>query len=591
MVASNGALAADLASASDSSGARLKLKPEKHDFGGVTETQQSAPLTVTATNKSGAASIVFSSIVASAPFEIQTDGCSGVPLDAGKSCEVQVRFHPTSVGHVKDKKGLTFTDSGKKSPQQVALEGDGIPLTPTATPTMTPTPSATPTPTISPSPTPSTTRTASGTATATPSPPPTATPSLGATPTSSTSATATSTPTVTCTPNPHPTPFVAGLVLIAGGQASDGTALNSAEVFNPATNMFTLTTAPALGGSNMNDGRYSHAAAAVATNDSAEVLVTGGFDATGVAKSTESFSFSTNQFSLGPEMSDSRQGHTATFLLGTTNVLVAGGKNASGTVLRSAEIIGAGAVASTMNAARVNAAASVEKLDEFFMRDSCPDRALITGGSDGVSALQSAELFDPNANTFTLTDDVSLGGNQMNAARVFHTATLVVNSGNLKILITGGEGVAGVAQASAEIFDVASDKFTLTTDLGGTAMNDARAKHTATAIGPAAESTTVLIAGGIDSSGNALATAEVFDLSTNSFTKVGSMHSARFDHAAALLSNGKILITGGEDGSGTTLNTAEIFDPVTNQFTLTTDASLGGNNMNVARKLHTATAY
>ena len=40
-----------------------------------------------------------------------------------------------------------------------------------------------------------------------------------------------------------------------------------------------------------------------------------------------------------------------------------------------------------------------------------------------------------------------------------------------------------------------------------------------------------------------------------------------------------------------TLNTAEIFDPVMNTFTLTTDASLGGNNMNVARKLHTASAY
>ena len=54
---------------------------------------------------------------------------------------------------------------------------------------------------------------------------------------------------------------------------------------------------------------------------------------------------------------------------------------------------------------------------------------------------------------------------------------------------------------------------------------------------------------------------------------------------------GKILITGGEDGSGNTLNTAEIFDPTTNTFTLTTDPSLGGTNMNAARKLHTATPY
>ena len=100
-----------------------------------------------------------------------------------------------------------------------------------------------------------------------------------------------------------------------------------------------------------------------------------------------------------------------------------------------------------------------------------------------------------------------------------------------------------------------------------------------------------MIAGGLDSSDNALASAEVFDLSTDSFTAVGSMNSASFNHAAAILPNGKVLITGGEDGSGHTLNTAEIFDPLKNTFTLTTDASLGGNNMNVARKLHTATAY
>jgi Galactose oxidase, central domain/Kelch motif len=548
MLASNGALAADLASARDSSGASLKLNPEKHDFGQVTVMLQSGPLTVTATNKSRSAAITFSSIVASAPFEIQTDGCSGAPLDAGKSCELLVRFHPTSVGQVKDKKGLRFTDSAKNSPQHVALEGTGIPPTPTATPTKTPraTPSVTSTPTM----------------TATPTP----------------------TVTPTCTAAPHPTPFIAGLVLIAGGQASDNTALNSAEVFNPATNTFTLTTAPALGGSNMNDGRYGHAATINTNTGATTILVTGGFDATGVAKSTEIFSGTTNQFSLGPDMTDARQGHTATYLFGNTYVLVAGGKDASDNVLKSAEIVGG--AASTMNAQRVNAAAFSEKLyDRNF--STCPGKAVVTGGSDGVSALQSAELFDPSTNSFTLTDDVSLGGSQMNAARTLHTATLLTNSSNHRVLVAGGDGAAGTAQSSAEIFDPGTNKFTLTTDLGGTDMNDARAKHTATAIGP----TTVLIAGGVDSSGKALATAEVFDLSTNTFTTVGSMHSARFDHTSVALPNGKVLIAGGEDATGATLNTAEIFDPVTNKFTLTTDPSLGGTNMNVARKLHTATLY
>jgi hypothetical protein len=353
--------------------------------------------------------------------------------------------------------------------------------------------------------------------------------------------------------------------------------LSSAEIFDPVTNIFTLTTDA------MHDARYSQAAAAINVSGEAAVVVTGGFDPIGVAKSTETFSGST--FVDGPNMTDSREGHTATsFQDDSANVLIAGGQDASGTVLNTAEITNtlSSSATSPMNTARVNAATVLLAVP---LSSTCPADAVITGGSDGVTPLQTAELFNPFTHTFTLTDDVSLGGSQMNAARAFHTGTLLAKSG--KFLVAGGEGVAGIAQATAEIYDVATKKFTLTTTLGGTDMTVARQKHTATSIG----GTLVLIAGGLDSSNNALTSAEVFDLSTNSFTAVGSMNSARFNHAAALLPNGKVLITGGEDGSGHTLNTAEIFDPLKNTFTLTTDASLGGNNMNVARKLHTATSY
>jgi hypothetical protein len=546
------ATAADLATPPDArrpgSAGTLEVTPDRHNFGKVIVTTTSAPETITVTNISNSASIEFTTIVAALPFMIQSDGCSGSPLAAGAVCHVDVVFSPTNPGRVDDLKGLTFRDSARNSPQHVELLGNGIvSATPTATNTATatrPVPTPTATVTTSPKPTPSPSSTATSTVTGTP----------------------------TCTPHPSATPSIAHLVLIAGGQASDGTPISSAEVFNPATNIFTLTTNP------MNDARYGHAAAAINTSGAADVLVTGGFDTTGVAQSTEVFTGSA--FSAGPGMTDSREGHTATaFNDDTTHVLIAGGRDADGTVLDTAEVSGAGT--SLMNSPRENAATVL--LAEPFA-NTCPANAVITGGSDGVNPLQTAELFNPANNTFTLTDDPSLSGSPMNAARAFHTATLLPNSG--KFLVAGGEGGAGVAQASAEIFDVGTKKFTLTTALGGTDMTVARQKHTATAIGE-----TVLIAGGIDNSGNALSSAEVFDLSTNSFTAVGSMHTARFNHAAAKLPSGKVLITGGEDGSGNTLNTAEIFDPATNKFTLTTDASLGGNNMNVARKLHTATAY
>src|SRR5450755_1349289 len=53
-----------------------------------------------------------------------------------------------------------------------------------------------------------------------------------------------------------------------------------------------------------------------------------------------------------------------------------------------------------------------------------------------------------------------------------------------------------------------------------------------------------------------------------SFSATGSMTSARYNHTATLLPNGKVLIAGGTNGS-TFLNTAELYDPASGTFTAT----------------------
>ena len=165
LVACDVAIAADLATApgaknSESAGT-LKIKPDKHHFGEVIVPLTSPPQTITVNNDSKSASIGFTSIVATPPFTIQTDGCSGAPLAAGNACHVVVVFHPTATGQVTNKKGLTFTDSARKSPQYVELSGQGIvgatptaTATPTTTPTPTPTKTLAATPTITPTPKP-----------------------------------------------------------------------------------------------------------------------------------------------------------------------------------------------------------------------------------------------------------------------------------------------------------------------------------------------------------------------------------------------------------------------------------------------------
>ena len=70
----------------------------------------------------------------------------------------------------------------------------------------------------------------------------------------------------------------------------------------------------------------------------------------------------------------------------------------------------------------------------------------------------------------------------------------------------------------------------------------------------------VLVAGG----GGDLASAELYDPSSGSWTATGNMNGVRGGHTATLLRDGKVLVVGGGDGTVTSwgpLASAELYDP------------------------------
>lgn len=102
----------------------------------------------------------------------------------------------------------------------------------------------------------------------------------------------------------------------------------------------------------------------------------------------------------------------------------------------------------------------------------------------------------------------------------------------------GGNGTAGTGGTA-----IATGTFAVLQGVFATtgSMAEARTNHTATLL----TNGKVLVAGGSDSGGSSLSSAELYDPSAGTFSTTGSMATARQSHTATLLPNGKVLIAGG----------------------------------------------
>jgi hypothetical protein len=291
--------------------------------------------------------------------------------------------------------------------------------------------------------------------------------------------------------------------------------------------------------------------------------------------STELYNPRTGKFLPAGRLMVPRNGASATALANGTVLVAGGSSDIQGQFpLASAELFdprtGTSVATGSMTVPRATATATL-------LSDG---RVLVAGGFEEVpssvgsccigESLASAEIYDPRTGAFTPT------GSMLEPRD--HGTGIILPGG--QVLILAGERWVQQGYSSlgtAEIFDPATERFSaagsLATAREGPAIAQLRDGR-------------ILVAGGanwVPGPGNTLsaeplASAEVYDPKTGASVPTGSLVVGRWQAATTTLGNGTVLIAGGFDhgGNGPALASAELYDPASGTF-----SSVG--SMSIAR--------
>lgn len=222
----------------------------------------------------------------------------------------------------------------------------------------------------------------------------------------------------------------------------------------------------------------------------------------------------------GGELVVARSSHAAT-LVGHEKVLLCGGHTADGA-----------AVSGCTNSAELYdwAAETSEPTGAMGAGYAAHPAVVLANGRVLVPAVDTSELYMPATGTWSPT-----GG--MRSARVDYTATVLADG---RVLVAGGlEECSGVPMVSAEIYSPDTHSWTSTGP-----MRSGRLGHTAVLLGDG----TVLVAGGVTLVGCEIETAsgaEIYDPVAGVWHQAGVMSYPRFSHTATVLVDGRVLIAGG----------------------------------------------
>lgn len=316
-----------------------------------------------------------------------------------------------------------------------------------------------------------------------------------------------------------------GQVLVAGGDNTTflGGPLASAELFNPSTGAWKLT-------GSMTTAREAHEAVLLR---SGEVLVAGGFNASGTLASAELFEPSTGVWTPTGSMNTARSNFSLT-LLNTGEVLAVQGT--------SAELYNPGTGTWTTTGGPTSSVSGQAAL-------------LQNGQVLGIGPVINtpSELYDPSTGAWSPTGST---GTTMPGA-----ITPVLPSG--EVLATGSFASGVVSESTAALYEPSTGQFTQ--EVGPCSCRGFN--------GGLLQTGEVLVAGGFITVRHkpynlteTVNSAELWDRTTQAWTSTGNLNTSRGAESMTILQNGQALVAGGETfdkhtGQLAVTATAELFTP------------------------------
>jgi len=227
-------------------------------------------------------------------------------------------------------------------------------------------------------------------------------------------------------------------------------------------------------------------------------------------------------------------------------------------------------------------------------------KLLVAGGVNRTGFVAEAELYDPDAGTWSAAPPPGITGNVTRGLLLSDGRALVLTDGSTtgrlyapatdswsttgpmstprglatliqldsgQVLVSGGSNLT-----STELYDPASNTFLPAGD-----MSRARSRHTATLM----RNGQVLVVSGFNSVDAEVPVADLYTPETGTWTSAAPPLHPRYYATSTLLPDGRVLLAGGFAAGGAT-TFAELYDPVANTWTAT-------GSLSFPRQGHSAT--